>query len=95
MQNRKRGRSAAAGVLYTAHHRATRHAATTKQRVGRNLLVSVYEQSRHILMVNLSVFGQIEDKRFQIAANHPALVKAVAMLRTIVYEYCNDKVAEV
>ena len=74
------GRSSSTGDLWVGTHNQTKHKIVLKQRVDRVLLLSLYEQERHVLQVPVSSFGPNESEHVQLDREHPTLKKALAMM---------------
>ena len=82
------GASASQGPLWEGVHSQTNHKITVAQRVDRQLLVSVYEQSRQILQVKATAFGPIEDEHKQQPNENSTIQAALKFLEPIVINYC-------
>ena len=59
------------GVLWSGETHDTRHALKIEQRVGRSLLMSLYDQSRQVLQVRQDTFGEVKDHSKQLHADDP------------------------
>jgi len=82
------GQSVSQGPLWEGTHAKTMHKITVAQRVDRDLLVSVYEQSRQILQIKASKFGPLADEHRQAPNDNPTIQKAMKFLEPLVLKYC-------
>ena len=65
---------------------------TICQRVDRNLLLSLYEQSKQVLMVKLNLWGKIENEHERLPQTSEILVKAVDFMKHIAAKFAKGDI---
>ena len=66
-----------------------------QQRTDRDLLLSIYEQSRHILQVKMSLFGDLPGVQpCVVPTSTPALQKALAFMSGLAKRYCDGEIED-
>ena len=80
------------GQLWSMQMQGTNHVSTIIQKVDRNLLLALCEQSRQVLMVKTRLFGLVLDDRHQLPVGDPVLTKAVTFLKEIGIKYAAGEV---
>jgi hypothetical protein len=81
------------GALLSLEHKTTKHAITIAQRVDRKLLLSIYEQGRQKLQVQMDLFGVVEDHSKQLKLESETLQKAIAFMTPIATRFANDELS--
>ena len=89
---RKRNRSDHSPIFWESEHDTTHHKITIQQKVDRNLIMVVHEQSRQVLMVKMSLFGHISDETCRLEPEHDVTKKTLAFLAPIALEFAAGKV---
>jgi hypothetical protein len=83
-----RGGSSYCGELWASTHAVTKHKISIQQRVDRNLLLSLFEQTRQILQIRIDLFGPIEDQRSQLPKDSDFVKKSLSFMQPIAEKYC-------
>lgn len=78
-------------VLWSGTHVITKHSLEIKQRVDRQLLLSLYEQSRQILQVRMDKFGDVPDQK-QLPPDHATLKLALDFMVPLAESFKDDAV---
>jgi hypothetical protein len=81
------------GALLSLEHKTTKHAITISQRVDRKLLLSLYEQGRQKLQVQMDLFGVVEEHSMQLKLESETLKKALAFMTPIAIRFANDELS--
>jgi hypothetical protein len=82
--------SSSAGVLWESKHKVTHNQIIIKQQL---IDEHIYEQTRQILQVRMSMWAPIADKRVQHDAHHPAVIAAIEFLAPLAQKYCDAKIS--
>jgi hypothetical protein len=77
--------------LWTGTHTITKHTITIKQRVDRDLLLSLYEQNAQILQIKMNNFGDVYDTS-KLPDDSVILKKAVEFMQPIAEDFIADKI---
>ena len=79
--------SSGSGLHFSAEQVGTKHAITISQRLDRRLLLSLYEQSRQVLQLPISMFGPVTDEFAKVADDSPALMRAMDIMLPIAKDF--------
>jgi hypothetical protein len=89
-------RKSAADLLWQGEHHASHHRLTISQRTDRQLLLSMYEQSKQILQIRMSLFGVLPlPQPATIPRGSEILAKAVAFLKPLAESYASGAIVDV
>jgi hypothetical protein len=86
--------SSYSGELWASTHVETKHKISMQQRVDRNLLLSLFEQTRQILQIRLDLFGHIEDQRKQLPKDSELVKKGLSLMQPIAEKYCRGDICK-
>jgi hypothetical protein len=79
--------------LWVGEHVITQHQLHLRQRVDRQLFLSLVEQKRQILMVRADLFGDIENQHVQQDPSHPAIRGAAELMIKVASLYAENKIS--
>lgn len=74
-------------VLWSSHHVETKHLIYVQQRIDRQLLLSLYEQTRQRLQIRVDVFGPVEDQGRHLPRDSAVLARALDFMRPIAEKF--------
>jgi len=81
-------------LILEGTHKATKNAVKLDQRVGRKLLIVIYEQNRQILQCNVEEFGPCANGNQRLPETDETLIKAFDFMKPIYDLYIKDEVAK-
>jgi hypothetical protein len=84
----RQSHKAGVAMLWEGEVLSTHHKVQILQKVDRNLLAIITEQSHQVLQVRIDAFGDVVDQKTALDRSDPILQKAVAFLTTIATQYC-------
>jgi hypothetical protein len=83
---------AGSGHFWQGIHKQASHNVSVQQRVDRNLLMSVQEQSRQVAQVRIDSFGPVDDQTQRLSWKHQAAIDAGEFMKALAQDYCDDKI---
>jgi len=80
-------------LVLSAYERSVlKNRIVVRQKVDRRLLLCGYEQKQMIASIRVTEFGRVEDERFQLPTEHPAIKAGVAFMEALLARYCSGEI---
>jgi hypothetical protein len=79
-------------VLWSAEHTDTKHAIYMQQRIDRQLLLSLYEQTRQRLQIRVDLFGEVSEQNRHLPKDDEVLGRALAFMVPIAEQFASGQV---
>jgi hypothetical protein len=79
-------------VLWCAEHTDTKHAIYMQQRIDRQLLLSLYEQTRQRLQIRVDLFGEVSEQNRHLPKDDEVLGRALAFMVPIAEQFASGQV---
>jgi hypothetical protein len=86
------GEKAKIDVLWSQSHVDTKHLIYMQQRIDRQLLLSLYEQTRQRLQIRVDVFGPVAEQGRHLPRDDAVLAKALAFMVPIAEKFASGQV---